>query len=45
MEEQKADLVILGAQGQSFAKRLAVGSVSLHEVISTPHNVLVLRKR
>ena len=38
-----ADLLILGAQGHGFFERLTLGSVSFHQVVSTSHNVLVLR--
>lgn len=40
---QKADLLILGAQGHGFFERFTLGSVSFHQVVSTRHNVLVLR--
>lgn len=43
MREEKADLVILGAQGHGFWERVRLGSVSYYEVIATDHNVLVLR--
>lgn len=40
---QKADLLILGAQGHGFMERLTMGSVSFHQVVSTAHNTLILR--
>lgn len=38
-----ADLLVMGAQGHGFLKRLMIGSVSLHQVMNEPHPVLVLR--
>ena len=43
MEEEKADLLVLGAQGHGFLDRLTVGSVSLDQVVSRPYSVLVVR--
>lgn len=43
MREERADLLILGAQGHGFWDRVRLGSVSYYEVIATDHNVLVLR--
>jgi nucleotide-binding universal stress UspA family protein len=45
MEEFDADLLIVGAHGHGFIERLALGSVSFHQVVNTPHNVLVVRAR
>lgn len=44
MEEADADLLILGAQGHGFMERLALGSISMHQVVSEPHNLLILRQ-
>ena len=43
MEEARADLLILGAHGHGFIKRLLVGSTSMHMVGNEPWNVLVIR--
>ncbi len=43
MEETKADLLIIGAQGHGFFERLTIGSKSFHQVVSEPYSVLVLR--
>lgn len=43
MREEKADLLVLGAQGHGFLDRLTVGSVSLDQVVSRPYSVLVVR--
>ncbi|HVL39376.1 MAG TPA: universal stress protein [Fimbriimonadaceae bacterium] len=43
MEEAKADLMIVGAQGHGFLERLFVGSVSLHQITAEPYPVLLLR--
>ncbi|MCE9559865.1 MAG: universal stress protein [Armatimonadetes bacterium] len=43
MTETSADLLILGARGHGFWQRLALGSVSHHAVVASPHNVLVIR--
>ncbi|MCH7905001.1 MAG: universal stress protein [Armatimonadetes bacterium] len=43
MEDARADLLILGAHGHGFIKRLLVGSTSMHMVGSEPWNVLVIR--
>jgi len=43
LREIGADLLILGAQGHGFTDRLNMGSTSLHEVLSEPVPVLVLR--
>jgi len=43
MKSVHADLLIMGAQGHGFFNRLLVGSLSLQEVVATPHSVLLLR--
>lgn len=43
MKESGADLLIMGAQGHGFVQRLALGSVSFHQVVAEPHPVLILR--
>lgn len=43
MKSVNADMLVLGAQGHGFFNRLLVGSVSLQEVVATPHSVLLLR--
>ncbi len=43
VEETGADLLILGARGHGFLERLALGSVSLHQVQHSRASVLVLR--
>ena len=43
MAEEQADLLILGSHGHGALERLALGSVSFHQVVATPHNVLVVR--
>lgn len=45
MAEEKADLLIMGAQGHGFMERLAMGSVSLDLALTAPKSVLVLRAR
>ena len=45
MEEEKADLLIIGAQGHGFFERLTMGSNSFHQVVSEPYSVLVLRPK
>lgn len=43
MAEHSAGLLIMGAQGHGFLERLALGSVSFHQVVGTENNVLILR--
>jgi len=45
MQNQKADLLAIGAQGKGFFENLFVGSVALHQVMSEPYPVLMLRPR
>lgn len=45
MQNQKADLLAIGAQGKGFFEHLLVGSVALHQVMSEPYPVLMLRPR
>lgn len=43
VEEHRAKLLIMGAQGHGFMERMLIGSVSLHQVLIEPHSVLLLR--
>jgi nucleotide-binding universal stress UspA family protein len=43
MKEEKADLLVLGAQGHGFMQRLMLGSVSLDQALKRPYSVLVMR--
>lgn len=43
MQERGANLLIMGARGHGFWQRVWLGSVAHHQVVATPHNVLVLR--
>jgi len=43
MKETQADLLIIAAQGHGFFERLRIGSLSLHEVVSEHHSLLILR--
>jgi nucleotide-binding universal stress UspA family protein len=43
MEDTKADLLIMAAHGHGFIERCLFGSVSLQQVVSTSHSVLLLR--
>lgn len=43
MEARGAELMIVGAQGHGFLRRLLIGSVSLHQVFSEKYPVLLLR--
>jgi len=43
MKVQKADLLVLAAQGHGFFERLVMGSVALHQVVAEPYPVLVIR--
>ena len=43
MNDSKADLLILGAQGHGFFERLAIGSVALHSVVAENYPVLIIR--
>ncbi len=43
MEEKRADLLILGAQGHGFMERLMIGSFSLQQVVAEPHSTLIVR--
>ena len=44
MDDTKADLMVVGAQGHGFMDRLVIGSVSLHQVVAENYHVLVLRE-
>lgn len=43
MREEKADLLIVGAQGRGFIERMTVGSVALDQVMKRHYSVLVVR--
>lgn len=43
MQESRADVLILGAQGHGFMERLTLGSISFHEAVSGKHNMLIVR--
>jgi len=43
MQDMQADVLVMGAQGHGFIDRLLVGSCSLHQVMSEPYPVLVVR--
>jgi len=43
MAENNADLLIMGAQGHGFLKRLFIGSTTLREVVTSSHSILILR--
>ncbi|MBC7659714.1 MAG: universal stress protein [Chitinophagaceae bacterium] len=44
MLEEKADMLVLGAQGHGFADRLLIGSVSLKMAAIEPKSVFILRR-
>lgn len=43
MKAHSAELLILGAQGKNFLKRIALGSTAMHQVINGDDNLLLLR--
>lgn len=43
LKRHEAGLVILGAQGHGMLEGLSLGSVTAHQVLHTPHSVLVVR--
>jgi nucleotide-binding universal stress UspA family protein len=43
MEEKRAELLIINAQGHGFVERMLIGSVSMHQVMIEPHSVLLIR--
>ncbi|MDR3688510.1 MAG: universal stress protein [Fimbriimonas sp.] len=43
MRAENADLLIIGAQGHGFVHRMMLGSTSLHQVVSEPYSVLIVR--
>jgi nucleotide-binding universal stress UspA family protein len=43
LREFEADLLIIGARGHGLWERMTVGSVSLHQALTAPCSVLVLR--
>ena len=45
MREEKADLLIVGAQGHGFLHRITAGSISFHFALRSPFHTLILRPR
>jgi len=43
MQDTQADVLVMGAQGHGFVERLFVGSCAMHQVLSEPYPVLVVR--
>lgn len=43
MRKEKADLLVLGAQGNGFAERSVIGSVALEQALNARYPVLVIR--
>lgn len=43
MEDTRADVLIVGAQGHGFVERLMLGSCSLHQAVAEEYPVLVVR--
>lgn len=43
MQDEGADLLIMGAQGRGFFERVRIGSQSFHQVVNEPHSLFVLR--
>jgi nucleotide-binding universal stress UspA family protein len=43
MQESQAELAIVGAHGHGFFTRALIGSTSLHQVVSEPYAVLLMR--
>jgi nucleotide-binding universal stress UspA family protein len=43
MTDTKANLLVVGSHGKGFISRALIGSVSLHQVVSEPYSVLVIR--
>lgn len=43
MTEEKADLLVLGAQGRGFVDRVFLGSIALDQALGRPYSVLVVR--
>ena len=43
MAETKADLLVMGAQGEGYQPRVSIGSSALKQVVSSRHSILVLR--
>jgi nucleotide-binding universal stress UspA family protein len=43
MQETHSDLLVMGSQGHGFMERVALGSISLDQVVKHPYSVLVVR--
>ncbi len=43
MDEIRADLLIMGAQGEGYLGRMAIGSSALKQVVASKHSILLLR--
>lgn len=43
MQEEKADLLVLGAQGHGFVERLTLGSIAMEQSLRRPYSTLVVR--
>lgn len=43
MDQTKADLLFIGAQGHGFMHRVMLGSTSMHQIVAEPYSVLVIR--
>lgn len=43
MKKLDADILIIGAQGHGFLERMLVGSTALHQMVTEPYPVLIIR--
>lgn len=43
MQDTQSDLLVIGAHGHGFVERLFVGSTALHQAVSEPYPVLIVR--
>lgn len=43
MQDTQSDVLVLGAQGHGFIERLFIGSCAMHQIVSEPYPVLVVR--
>jgi nucleotide-binding universal stress UspA family protein len=43
MTEERADLLVLGAQGHGFVERFVLGSVALEQAVKKPYSTLIVR--